>query len=71
MRSSWVVCQDLLHLVRAGDVERCHPATVRQVGIGSVPDEKPDDLELPAVDSPAQRCLILGIAGVDCCAMIE
>jgi hypothetical protein len=71
MRSSCGFCQRLLHLVRARDVERCNPATVGQLGIGSVANEKPDDLDLPAVDGPGQRCVIPGIAGVNCCAMIE
>ena len=71
MRSSWGVFQNLLHLIGASDVEGCDAATVGQVGIGTVADEKPDDLGLPAVDGPAQRRLKLGIAGVDGGAMIE
>jgi hypothetical protein len=65
------VGQDLFHLGGAGHVPRCHPAAVRRAGIGPVPDEKPDDLELLAVDGPAQRRLPLGVASVKGCAMVE
>jgi hypothetical protein len=41
------------------------------VGIGSVLDEKPDDLTLPAVDGTTQRHLLLGVAGVNGSAMVE
>jgi hypothetical protein len=71
MKSCSGICQGLFHLVRVGHVERRHPATVRQVGIGSVPNEQPDDLELPAVDSTTQRRLSPGIEGVDGRAMFD
>ena len=64
MKSCSGVGQGLFHLGGAGHVERCHPASVRRVGIGPVPNKKPDDLELPAVDGPAQRRLLLGVARV-------
>ena len=65
------VAQDLFHLGSAGHIERCHPAAVRRVGIGPVPNEKPDDLNLPAVDGPAQRRLPLGVACFNGSAMVE
>ena len=71
MKSCSGVGQGLFHLGGAGHVERCHPAAVRRVGIGPVPNEKPNDRELPAVDGPAQRRLPLGVARVNRCAMIE
>jgi hypothetical protein len=71
MNSCSGVAQDLFHLSRAGHVERCHPAPIRRVGISSVRDEKPGDLELPAVDGPAQRRLLPGVARVNSCAMVE
>jgi hypothetical protein len=51
--SSSGVGQGLFHLDGAGYVKWRHPAVVRRIGIAPAPDEKPDDLELPAVDGPA------------------
>lgn len=45
--------QCLFHLGGAGHVKRCHSATVPHMGIGPVPNEKPDDLNLSAVDGSA------------------
>jgi hypothetical protein len=39
--------------------------------IGAVPNEEPNDLDLPAVDGPTQRRLQLRVARVNGCAMVE
>src|ERR1700687_2332434 len=71
MKSWSSVGQGLFHLGGAGHVERCHSAAVRGVEIGPASNEKPNDRELPTVDSPAQRRLMLGVARVNGCAMVE
>jgi hypothetical protein len=44
MKSCSGAGQGLFHRNSAGHVEGFHPAAVRRMGIGAVPNAKPDDL---------------------------